>query len=82
MAEISLKEQARSILGAVRACLKDHKILTDQATLEKRLAVCESCPKLILREKRGMTWYACKVCGCSYKRKVAVHGSSCPLEKW
>lgn len=82
MAEMSLLEQAGSIIGSIRASLKDGKILADKETVEARLAVCESCDKLKLKEKRGRTWFACLVCGCSYKRKVAVSGSSCPLGKW
>ena len=82
MADMSLVEQAKSIIGTIAAGLKDHRIMAGQEVVEERLAVCEACPKLIFKEKRGQKWYACKVCGCSYKRKVAVHGSSCPLGKW
>ena len=82
MAEMSLIEQAGSILGSIRASLKDGKILADEQTIEKRLEICESCPKLKMKVKWGKPWFGCVVCGCSYKKKVAVHGSSCPLEKW
>lgn len=82
MAEMSLVEQAGSILGSIRASVKNGKILADHDVVEHRLAICESCEKLKLREKRGRTWFACLVCGCSYKRKVSISGSSCPLGKW
>jgi len=78
VAEMTLIQQAASILGAMRASLKDGRILATQETIEARAAVCEACPKL--RVKNGK--YACVTCGCGFKRKIAVHGSSCPLGKW
>ena len=74
--------QAKSIISAIRASVANGKIIADQETVETRLAICEGCPKLILKSYRGREWYTCKICGCAYKRKVAVSGSSCPLEKW
>lgn len=78
MAEMSLIEQAASILGAMRASLKDGFILATKEKIEERAAICMACPKL--RVRRGK--YACVTCGCGFKRKIAVHGSKCPLGKW
>lgn len=78
MSEIGLIGQALSILGTIRASLKDGKILADRDTVEERLRICTDCPKL--RHKNGK--YSCVTCGCGFKRKIAVHGSSCPLGKW
>lgn len=82
MAEMSLVEQAGSILGTIAAGLKDRRVLADEDTVKSRLKICEGCPKLVLKKRRGREWFACLVCGCGYKRKVSFHGSSCPLEKW
>jgi hypothetical protein len=78
MAEMTLIEQAASILGAIRASIVDGKLLASQDVVEKRAAICMSCEKL--REKNGK--YACVTCGCGFKRKIAVSGSKCPLDKW
>lgn len=76
--EIGFKGQVYSILGTIRASMKDGKILADKETVEKRAAICETCPKL--REKNGK--FACVTCGCGFQKKIAIHGSSCPLGKW
>ena len=78
MAEMNLIEQAASILGTIRATLKDGKILATEEEVQKRAAVCLGCDKL--KEKRVI--YSCVTCGCGFKRKIAVSGSSCPLGKW
>lgn len=78
MAEMNLIEQAASILGTIRATLKDGKILASEEVVQSRAAVCLSCDKL--REKAGK--YSCVTCGCGFKKKIAVSGSSCPLGKW
>jgi len=78
VAEIGLIGQAKSILATIRATLKDGHILATPEVIEQRAAICEACPKL--RVKKGK--YACVTCGCGFKRKIAVSGSSCPLGKW
>jgi hypothetical protein len=78
MAEMGLLEQAASILGTIRATLKDGHILATEEVVKQRATVCLGCEKL--REKRGV--YSCVTCGCGFKRKIAVSGSSCPLGKW
>jgi hypothetical protein len=78
MAEIGLVGQAKSILGVLRASLKNGKVLATAELVEERLGVCESCPHL--KEKRGK--FACVKCGCGYKKKVAFHNSECPIGKW
>ena len=78
MAEMNLIEQAGSIIATIRATLKDGKILASEEQVQKRATICLSCEKL--REKNGK--YSCVTCGCGFKRKIAVSGSSCPLGKW
>jgi len=82
MAEMSKIEQAKSILSTIGSSLKNKKVLADTATVEQRLAVCEGCPRLSVKEKRGKTYIYCSVCGCGYKKKVAFSGSACPEGLW
>lgn len=78
MAEMSFPQQAKSLLETFRASLKNASILATPEQVESRAVICRPCEKL--REKRGR--YSCVVCGCSFKRKIAYSGSSCPLKKW
>lgn len=78
MAEMNLIQQAGSILGTIRASIVDGKLLATEQQVEGRAAICMSCDKL--REKNGK--YSCVTCGCGFKRKISVSGSSCPLGKW
>lgn len=75
---MSLMEQAGSILAAIRATLKDGHILASEEKIRERAGICMACDKL--REKRGK--FSCVTCGCGFKRKIAVSGSTCPLGKW
>jgi len=75
-------EQAKSIIQAFRVSLKDKKVLSDEDTAQARLAICEGCDKLRMKDDRGKPWPHCDVCGCGYRRKIAFHGSKCPLGKW
>lgn len=79
MAEMTLLEQAGSILGAIRASLKDGRILASQEKVEERAKVCMACEKLRCG-KNGK--FACVTCGCGFKRKIAIEHSACPLGKW
>lgn len=78
MAEMSLIEQAASMIGALLASVKDKQVVARPETVRQRAEICTSCPKL--KVKRGK--YSCVTCGCSFKRKIAAHGASCPLGKW
>lgn len=78
MAELSLIEQAASLIGSLIASVKDGKLAAEVGVVEKRAAICLSCDKL--KVKRGR--YSCVTCGCAFKRKIALHGSTCPLGKW
>ena len=82
MAEMGLVEQAASILSAIRASVKDGRILADEATVKARLEICEACPQLVEKSKRGRTYHTCRICGCAHKRKVSVQGSRCPIGSW
>lgn len=78
MAEMTLLEQAGSILGTIRATLKDGRLLAEEETVKARAAVCMGCDKL--KSKNGK--FACITCGCGFKRKISLQGSACPLGKW
>lgn len=78
MAEMSLVQQMGSLLSTFRASLKDGRILAAQEVVEARAAVCMGCDKLKVKNNK----YSCVTCGCGFKKKIAVHGSSCPLGKW
>ena len=78
MAEMNLIQQAGSILGTIRASLADGRLLAAEEVVQQRATVCMGCDKL--REKNGK--YSCVTCGCGFKRKISISGSSCPLGKW
>lgn len=78
MAEMSLYEQAKSVLQTFRETLKNKNVLADEQTIQERMKICEGCH--YLKRKRGA--FACAKCGCNYKRKVAFSGSSCPIGEW
>jgi hypothetical protein len=78
VAEMSLLQQVTSLIEAARSTIKDGKLLAEDGTVEKRASICMGCEKL--REKNGK--YSCVTCGCSFKKKIAAHGASCPLKKW
>lgn len=78
MAEMNLVQQAGSILATIRDSLKERSLLATTEVVEQRAAICMGCEKL--REKRGK--YSCVVCGCGFKKKISISGSSCPLGKW
>jgi len=79
MAEMTALEQAKSLLGAMRATLKEGKILASEDVVAERVAICQGCEKLRVDAYQRLQ---CVVCGCGFKRKVSISGSSCPLKKW
>jgi len=79
---MSRLEQAKTIIGAISASLKNKSIITDEETAQKRLAICESCEYLTVKERRSIAYWYCAVCGCGYRKKIALSGSKCPQGKW
>lgn len=49
---------------------------TDQKEQQRRLDICQNCPKL------NKTLVQCTECGCFMKAKVKFKLSKCPLGKW
>jgi hypothetical protein len=43
---------------------------------EIRLAICQSCPELIV------TGLVCRKCACDLNRKLWMRTAECPLKKW
>ena len=82
MAEMTLQEQAKSILSVISASIKNKTVLAKMDLIEQRVEVCRGCDKLTAKMVRGKPWLKCSVCGCGYRKKVAFHNSKCPLGKW
>ena len=78
MAEMGLAAQIRSLIETAKITARDGKLIASPEAVESRSAICMSCDKL--REKNGK--YSCVTCGCSFKKKIAAHGATCPLKKW
>jgi hypothetical protein len=78
MSEMGLAAQIRSLIETAKITARDGKLIADEETIEFRSSICMPCEKL--RHKDGK--YSCVTCGCSFKRKIAAHGASCPLKKW
>ena len=78
MAEMTLIQQAASILGTIRATVMDGRILATVEQVEMRAAVCLGCEKLVMKNDK----YSCVTCGCGFKRKISMAGAACPLGKW
>lgn len=43
---------------------------------EKRMKICNSCPRLVQATKQ------CKECGCFMNLKTKLLAAVCPLDKW
>lgn len=59
-------------------------VLADQATREKRLAICEACPFRVTHTI-PMTKHKiarCAKCGCPLASKTKFARATCPLSKW
>lgn len=49
---------------------------TNAEIAEKRMAICEDCPRLVRLTKQ------CKECGCFMNLKTKLAAASCPIGKW
>tara|TARA_Y100000817_G_scaffold293553_1_gene266624 strand:+ start:4023 stop:4382 length:360 start_codon:yes stop_codon:yes gene_type:complete len=66
----------RSIKNAGKKILKGEKLSADSIVSEKRLEICNQCPKFIKEQGR------CSLCGCFLKAKVRIVSETCPIGKW
>ncbi len=78
----SIKEMFVNLTGSALDTLKMLKekgvVLADDATFEKRISICETCPYLI----STMGINRCNICGCGLTMKVRLASSECPIGKW
>lgn len=51
------------------------KRYTDQATQQRRAAICATCPNLSALRR-------CKKCGCFVDLKTRLSTEKCPVGKW
>lgn len=76
--ELNPWQQWRKNLGTTRPWDLLNKEV-EQATeevVQKRLEICNSCPKLVQLTKQ------CKLCGCVMPLKAKLKQAVCPANKW
>lgn len=56
--------------------LKPSEYLDDTDAAQKRMLICEDCPRLIRETKQ------CRECGCFMKLKTKLANAKCPIGKW
>jgi hypothetical protein len=69
----SLISSSKKAAGAI---LDNKKITSNPDSAEKRLSICNKCPKLCKQSGR------CELCGCFVTIKVKLDFESCPAGKW
>ena len=52
------------------------KNYADEETANRRMAICEQCPRLLKTTKQ------CKECGCFMALKTKLQNATCPIGKW
>jgi hypothetical protein len=73
-------EMAKSFANSIGSWAKSGFELTDEETLEKRMAICKACPEW---DKDGMGGTGrCRKCGCSTQAKLRMASEKCPIDKW
>lgn len=55
---------------------KGKNVFCPQNIVNKRLAICKSCPEFI------QTTTQCRKCGCFMSAKTRLKTASCPIAKW
>jgi len=70
------KSLVSSSKKAASAIINNEKIASDPNDAEKRLSICNKCPKLCKQSGR------CELCGCFVAIKVKLDFESCPSGKW
>ena len=65
-----------SLKKAGKKMLKGEKLAASSAIAEKRITVCNECPKFMKDHGR------CSLCGCFLKAKIKIASESCPIGKW
>jgi len=67
---------ASSSKKAASAIINNEKITSNPYSAEKRLSICNKCPKLCKQSGR------CELCGCFVTIKVKLDFESCRAGKW
>jgi len=63
-----------SVANVIAHAIKTGAIRADDATITKRVGVCQSC-----RQLQGLR---CATCGCYVHIKTGIQKEKCPLGKW
>lgn len=63
-----------SVANAIANAVKSGKIVAPEATISKRISVCNSC--------RHLDGNRCTVCGCFVTIKTGIASEKCPLNQW
>ncbi len=66
----------KSIKKAGKSFLKGEKLAASSAIAEKRITICNECPKFMKDSAR------CSLCGCFLKAKIKIASETCPIGKW
>lgn len=77
---LTLLQQVTTFVSALKEHVKDGMVRCEQAEIEARLAICQSCPQF--------SGNHCGKCGCScsgrstFFNKLAWRSEKCPDGKW
>lgn len=66
----------RSLKNVGKDVMQGKQVLANSAIAEKRITICNECPKFIQGQGR------CSLCGCYLKAKAKIASEACPIGKW
>ena len=66
----------KSLKKAGKSFFKGEKLAASSAIAEKRITICNECPKFMKDSAR------CSLCGCFLKAKIKIASETCPIGKW
>lgn len=69
-----MKNLTLSVANVVKQALRTGKIMASEATITKRVNICNSC--------RHFDKGRCNVCGCFLSVKTGLSAEKCPIKKW
>ena len=73
-------EMAKNLANSMGSWARAGFKVTDDVTLNKRMAQCKACPEW---DKDGMGGTGrCRKCGCSTQAKLRMASEKCPIGKW
>ena len=85
MKKCGCAEVVAGVVGLAKAATGIDR--ADEATIERRRAICRECPsaerRMSNRQQMEVTaWSQCAECGCLLKAKTVIAGETCPAGKW